>query len=68
MEILKVNYFTTKIKADHFPDAIQYPDGKILYKKGINKFPYECPAKNEYKNKEVMIYENNHAWNYLVLI
>ena len=64
MKILQVKLFHDhKVKRD-YPDAIQYPDGKILYKEGIGKFPYDCIAKDKYP--KAMIYSGGHAWSYLV--
>lgn len=65
MEVLKVNFGDFKLNVSEYPDAIQYPDGRILYKKGIGLYPYSCINKDKYPN--AMIYEDSGAWTCMLI-
>lgn len=65
MEVLQVNFGDFKVKTNQYPEAIQYPNGKILYKKGIGEYPYNCPQKDKYP--DAMIYEGNGSWSSLLI-
>ena len=66
MKVLQINFGQHEIDwGDDYPDAIQYPDGWILYKDGIGKYPYDCIMKD--KHPEAMIYTNGYVWSAVII-
>jgi len=63
---MRVGNFVFKINVKQYPDAIQYPNGTILYKKGVGLYPYNCKIKDQYP--QAMIYENkNGGWSAILI-